>query len=146
VVLAHLWAEDLWQQFNNVRYAETQLRIQIQGLFNSNGFWCYESYLHQQRGASFQWWEWGVPLLALVVLVVLIIDRQVEKQYPARSADADGGVTLAGWTKNLRFAIEWSGYLVCTFLVITLFFKVSQAVQLRLAMVGDNTCGALIMR
>ena len=27
--LGHLWAEDLWQQFNNIRYLETQVRPAI---------------------------------------------------------------------------------------------------------------------
>ncbi len=135
LVLAHLWAEDLWQQFNNIHYLETRLRPAVAALI-PNQFWCYEPFLRNQRGTAFQWGEWGVPVTALIIFIILILDKQYEK----RQAVSSESNMRIGWRRSLPWVFEVSGYVLCAYLIIALFFKIGATAELRLTMVSSIVC------
>jgi len=143
LMIGHLWAEDMWQQFNNVKYIENQLRGDISSITHTSNFWCYEHVLAVQRGTSLLWWEWGVPVIALIFLILIVVYKQVEDRQPIgnKSGDEDHVSMLSPlWIKRSTRILNWSGHIVCFYLVGALFVKVFMIMHLRLTMVGPNGC------
>lgn len=62
------WAENSWQQMNNIRYIEKVLRPELEVALSSQRFWHYEQYLHKQRTAALQWWEAPLPWSGAILL------------------------------------------------------------------------------
>jgi hypothetical protein len=62
------WAENSWQQMNNIRYIEKFLRPKLEVALSTQRFWHYEQYLHNQRTAALQWWEAPLPWAGTILL------------------------------------------------------------------------------
>jgi hypothetical protein len=146
LLLGHFWAEDLWQQFNNVKYIETQLRHEINQLTHGSRYWCYEHVLAIQRGTGLVWWEWGAPVVALVLLILIVVYKQVEDRHELSLAKKSNDHTAEPpmlshlWIERLGRIINYGGHILCIYLVGTLFVRVYMIMHLRLTMVGPNVC------
>ena len=71
VVVAYYAA--LYEQYNNTRYMERELRPEVQSLLGKHSFWRYEVWLKDRRGLHPLWWEsWplGLSILALILAIV----------------------------------------------------------------------------
>jgi hypothetical protein len=134
LLLAHLWAEDLWQQFNNIRYIEDKLRPEVTVMVGNPGIWCYEPFLNHQRGDSFQWWEWATPVVAAAVFILLVVYRRLERVNP------EVVQISPRWYRCLAQTLEAGAYVICSYLVVALFFRVYQAMHLRFTMIAKNVC------
>lgn len=66
-----VWYQAGWEQYNNVRYMERELRPSITNLLRENEFWKYELYLRQQRSRILVWWEYPASFSSFVVLLVI---------------------------------------------------------------------------
>jgi len=66
------------EQYSNVRYLEQRLRPRLVALLSSDSFWEYERYLRAQRGDRKQWWEYLLPIGAVVVLIIAAVFRYWE--------------------------------------------------------------------
>jgi hypothetical protein len=149
LVLAHLWAEDLYQQFNNVRYLETELRPQIAQSAGLPHFWCYEPYLSAQRGTAIQWWEWGVPVTAAIVFVIILLYKRAESGQSASesvkkfSVDREQRAVVLPlrWLElTTARVVNYGGIVTGLYLMYQLVVKVYLAVHVRLAMTSGGSC------
>ncbi len=103
-----------WDQYNNIVYIETDLRLRIQeilgrGLQGSRGvsFWGYELYLMHQRGDHPLWWECTSASLAPILIVLAVVTS-----YP-----------FTPW--------DWCGLVLNLLLLAFLVYKTLSMVKLR---------------
>lgn len=68
IVLAHYSA--LYEQYNNIRYIERELRPLLEDLVGKHPFWKYEPYVNDHRGLHPVWWECSPTLLSFGALVL----------------------------------------------------------------------------
>jgi hypothetical protein len=128
LIFGHVWAENLWQQYNNIRYIETELRNDIEPLTSGSRFWCYEPFLAGQRGSGILWWEWVVPILSLVVFILIVVYNYIEDRQ------------LNLWIGPTAKAVKYTGIILCVLLLCALFIKIFNTMELRVHMITSQVC------
>lgn len=71
--ISMIWADALWDMYNNIRYIQRELKIRVATVVGTAEFWDYETYQARLRGRSLLPWEWVVPAIGVVLLTALLI-------------------------------------------------------------------------
>ena len=71
-LVANVWADTLWELFNNVAYIEHELKKRISAEVGSDALWGYEPYLAAQRGPNPALWELALPVTGALTIVATV--------------------------------------------------------------------------
>jgi len=120
-IIGLVWAENLWEQYNNLKYIEEHLRPAVTSLVHDPSFWCYEPYRATERRTS--WWspEWATCSIGGILLVGILLCRL----WPSR-----GTLRVKHIRQTLRSNwIDVAGLVISFGLLIALTNMMSNAVH-----------------
>ena len=72
LIVGTVWAESLWELYNNVFYMEQELKPQVHRDSGSATFWMYEQYLARVRKDGVMLWELALPAFSIILYGLVI--------------------------------------------------------------------------